>query len=100
MVNLLGQMQYVEIIIRGDLLLRQIIMKIGEQLLDTDIEADFSSTIVIPPWRMAVKLQYPSLGVLHAEVDAKDIYKFEALLKELLEQEKCQLISMNKLEKR
>lgn len=97
---LLGQMQYVEIIIRGDLLLRQIIMKIGEQLLDTGIEADFSSTIVIPPWRMAVKLQYPSLGVLHAEVDAKDMYKFESLLKELLEQEKCQLISMDKLEKR
>ncbi|MFW9986515.1 MAG: hypothetical protein ACFFDJ_08135 [Candidatus Odinarchaeota archaeon] len=96
----MGQMQYVEIIIRGDLLLRQIIMKIGEQLLDTSIEADFSSTIVIPPWRMAVKLQYPSLGVLHAEVDAKDMYKFEALMKELLEQEKCQLISMDKLEKR
>jgi hypothetical protein len=99
-VILLGQMQYVEIIIRGDLMLRQIIRKIGEQLQDIDIEADFSSTIVIPPWRMAVKLQYPSLGVLHAEVDAKDMYKFEALLKDLLEQERCQLISLGKLEKR
>lgn len=96
----MGQMQYVEIIIRGDLMLRQIIRKIGEQLQESDIEADFSSTIVIPPWRMATKLQYPSLGVLHAEVSAKDMYRFEALLQELLEQEQCQLISMDKLEKR
>ncbi len=93
-------MQYVEIIIRGDLLLRQVIRKVGEQLQELDIDADFSSTIVIPPWRMAIKLQYPSLGVLHAEVDAKDMFRFESVLQELLEQEKCQLISFDKLEKR
>jgi hypothetical protein len=100
LVKILGQMQCLEIIIRGDLMLRQIVMKIGESLQDADLEADFSSTIVVPQWRMAMKLQYPSLAVLHAEVNAKDVYRFEALLKELLEQEQCQLISMNKLEKR
>ncbi len=81
-------------------MLRQVIRKIGERLQETGIEADFSSTIVVPPWRMALKLQYPSLGVLHAEVDSKDVFQFEAFLKELLEQEQCQLISLNKLEKR
>ncbi|MFX1510870.1 MAG: hypothetical protein ACFFBR_11255 [Promethearchaeota archaeon] len=96
----MGQMQYVEIVIRGDLMLRQIIRKIGEQLAETDIDADFSSTIVVPPWRMATKLQHPSLGVLHAQVTAKDVFHFEALLKQLLEQEQCQLIALNKLEKR
>jgi hypothetical protein len=96
----MGQMQYVEIIIRGDLMLRQIIRKIGEKLLETDLEADFSSTIVVPPWRMATKLQYPSLAVLHVEVSAKDIFRFEGVLQELLEAEKCQLIALNKLEKR
>lgn len=96
----MGQIQYVEIIIRGDLMLRQIIRKIGEELLEASIEADFSSTIVIPPWRMAVKLQYPSLGVLHAEVNAKDVFRFESILQELLEKEQCQLISLDKLEKR
>jgi len=93
-------MQYVEIIIRGDLMLRQIIRKIGERLQETDMEADFSSTIVVPPWRMATKLEYPSLGILHAEVTAKDMFRFEALLKELLEEEQCQIIALNKLEKR
>jgi hypothetical protein len=93
-------MQYVEIIIRGNLMLRQIVRKIGERLQESDIEADFSSTIVVPPWRMATKLQYPSLAVLHAEVGAKDMYRFDTLLRELLEQEQCQLISMDKLEKR
>ncbi len=97
---MLGQMQCVEIIIRGDLLLRQVIRKVGERLQELDIDADFSSTIVIPPWRMAIKLQYPSLGVLHAEVDAKDMFRFESVLQELLEQEKCQLLSFDKLEKR
>jgi hypothetical protein len=96
----MGQMQYVEIIIRGDLMLRQIIRKIGERLQDTDMDADFSSTIVVPPWRMATKIEYPSLAVLHAEVTAKDIHRFEALLQELLKEEKCQLIAWNKLEKR
>jgi len=93
-------MQCIEIIIRGDLMLRQVVMKIGESLQEANLEADFSSTIVVPPWRMATKLQYPSLAVLHAEVSAKDVYRFEALLKELLEQEQCHIISMNKLEKR
>ena len=100
LVKLLGQIQCVEIIIRGDLMLRQVVMKIGELLQEANLEADFSSTIVVPPWRMATKLQYPSLAVLHAEVGAKDMFRFEALLKELLEQEQCQIISMNKLEKR
>jgi hypothetical protein len=93
-------MQCVEIIIRGDLLLRQIIMKVGTQLQELGLDADFSSTIVIPPWRMAMKLQYPSLGVLHAEVDAKDMFRFESVLKELFEKEECQLISFDKLVKR
>ncbi len=97
---MMGQMQYVEIIIRGDLMIRQIIRKIGEKLQETDIDADFSSTIVVPPWRMATKIEYPSLAVLHAEVMAKDVFRFEALLQELLEQEQCQLIALNKLEKR
>ncbi len=97
---MLGQLQCVEVIIRGDLLLRQIIMKVGTRLQEMNIDADFTSTIVIPPWRMAVKLHYPSLGILHAEVNAKDIFRFETVLKELLEKEQCQLISFDKLEKR
>jgi hypothetical protein len=100
LVKKMGQMQCVEIIIRGDLMLRQIIRKFGERLHETDIDADFSSTIVVPHWRMAMKLQHPSLAVLHAEVTAKDVFRFEALLQKLLEEEKCQLIALNKLEKR
>lgn len=96
----MGQLQYVEIIIRGDLMLRQIVRKIGEQLQDSDMDADFSSTIVVPPWRMASQIEYPSLAVLHAEVNAKDFFRFEAMLQELLEKEQCQLIALNKLEKR
>ena len=93
----MGQMQYVEIIIRGDLMLRQIIRKIGERLQETDIEADFSSTIVVPPWRMATKIEYPSLAVLHAEVMAKDMFRFEALLQELLEAVPPKLPDLQKL---
>jgi hypothetical protein len=96
----MGQIQFLEIIIRGNLMIRQIIRKIGEQLQASNLEADFSSTIVVPPWRMATKLEYPSLAVLHAEVNAKDMFHFESMLKELLDEENCQLISFDKLEKR
>jgi hypothetical protein len=96
----MGQTKYMEIIIRGDLMLRHIIMKFGEQLMASDLDADFSSTIVIPPFRMAMNLQYPSLGVLHVEVEAKDFFRFERMLRDLLEKEQIRIISIGELGKR
>jgi len=96
----MGQTTYMEIIIRGDLMLRQIIMKFGEQLMASDLDADFSSTIVIPPFRMAMNLQYPSLGVLHVQIEAKDVFKFERLLRDLLDKEQIEIISIGQLDKR
>jgi len=96
----MGQTKYMEIIIRGDLMLRQIIMKFGEQLMASDLDADFSSTIVIPPFRMAMNLQYPSLGVLHVQIEAKDVFKFERMLRDLLDKEQIEIISINQLDKR
>jgi hypothetical protein len=96
----MGQTECMEIIIRGDLMLRQIIMKFGEQLMASDLDADFSSTIVIPPFRMAMNLQYPSLGVLHVRIEAKDIFRFERMLRDLLDKEHIEIISIGQLGKR
>lgn len=98
--DVLGKLKCVEIIIRGDLLLRRVVLKIGERLQASDLAADFTSTIVVPPFRMAMRLQYPSLAVLHALVEAEELYRFKALLKELLEQEHCQIVSIETLERR
>ncbi len=96
----MGQQKCIEIIIRGNLLLRQIVSKLGEKLSSSDLDADFSATLVVPPFRMAQKLQYPSLAVLHALVNAKDLFRFESMFRELLEQENCQIITFDQLEKR
>lgn len=94
----LGKLKCVEIIIRGDLLLRRVVLKIGERLQASELAADFTSTIVVPPFRMAMRLQYPSLAVLHALVEAEDLYKFRTMLEEILEQERCQIVSIETLE--
>ncbi|MFX1475521.1 MAG: hypothetical protein ACFFCO_08630 [Promethearchaeota archaeon] len=96
----MGQQKCIEIIIRGDLLLRNVISKLGEQLASSDMDADFSATLVVPPFRMALKLQHPSLAVLHALVNAKDVYRFESMFREILERENCQIITFDQLEKR
>lgn len=96
----MGQQKCIEIIIRGDLLLRRVVSKLGELLTSSDLDADFSATLVVPPLRMAQKLQYPSLAVLHALVNAKDLYRFESMFREMLEEENCHIITFDQLEKR
>ncbi len=96
----MGQQKCVEIIIRGDLLLRHVVSKLGKHLSSSDLDADFSATLVVPPFRMAQKLQYPSLAVLHALVNAKDLYRFESMFREILEEENCHIITFDQLEKR
>lgn len=93
----MGKTKTLEVIIRGDLIERNILLKLGQALADSKLRADFSASIIVPPFQKAMVKRYPSLGVLHVVVDIEDLFQFEALLKELLCVEKCEVASIREL---
>ncbi len=86
-----------EVVIRGDLIERNILLKLGKALTDSKLKADFSASIIVPPFQRAIVKRYPSLGVLYVVVDIEDLFRFEGLLKELLCGEKCEIASVKEL---
>ena len=88
----------VEIIIRGDLVERNLVLKLGQALKRLDLKADFSATIVVPPFQKAVERKYPSLAIFYAMVNLEDIFKFDSLLQDVICQESCELVSMHQLQ--
>jgi len=93
----LGKLRTVEIIVRGDIIERNIILKLAERLRESGLRADFSSSIVVPPVLKAVGRRYPSLAVLYAIVDLEDLFSFKALVEELCSQEECTILSFKEL---
>ncbi|MEM2102977.1 MAG: hypothetical protein QXM22_05645 [Candidatus Bathyarchaeia archaeon] len=87
-----------EVIIRGDLVQRNLILKLGEALSESKFKADFSASIVVPPFQKAVAKHYPSLGVLYVMVDLEDKFNFERMLSELCKAESCEIVSIRELE--
>ncbi len=94
----MGKLRTVEIIIRGDIIERNIILKLVERLRESGLRADFSSSsIAVPPFLKAVEKRYPSLAVLYATVDLEDLFSFKALVEELCSQEECTILSFKEL---
>jgi hypothetical protein len=93
----LGKTKTLEVVIRGDLIERNVLLKLGRALADSKLRADFSASIIVPPFQKAMIKRYPSLGVLHVVVEIEDLFRFEALLKELLSEEKCEITSIREL---
>ena len=94
----MGKIKTLEIVIRGDIIEKNIILRLAENLRASGLRADFSSNIVVPPFLKAVEKRYPSLAILYATVDIEDLFKFKALMEELYKKKECTLISMTVLE--
>jgi hypothetical protein len=86
-----------EIIVRGDLVEQNLVLKLGQALKQRNLKADFSATIVVPPFRKAIRRKYPSLGIFYATVNLDHLFKFNALLEEVVSRENCELVSTHQL---
>lgn len=76
---------------------KNIVLKLGQMLSETNLRADFSAAIVIPPFIKAVEKRYPSVCVLHVTVDREDRFQFEKILKECACEESCEVVSIHEL---
>jgi hypothetical protein len=93
----MGKIKTVEIIVRGDIIEKNIILKLAKKLKDSKIRADFSSSVTVPPFLVAVEKRYPSLAVFYGTVDLEDLFQFRALVKELCHEADCTIISFTEL---
>ena len=50
----MGKLKTIEIIIRGDIIERNVLLKLAERLRGRGLRADFSSSIAVPPFLKAV----------------------------------------------
>ena len=91
------KIQMVEIVVRGDLVEQNLVLRLGQALKREKLKADFSATIVVPPFQKATERKYPSLGVIYAMVNLEDIFKFTSLLEDVVCKENCELVSMHQL---
>lgn len=93
----MGKIKTVEIVIRGDIVEKNLLLKLADMLKASELRADFSSNVTVPPFLVAVEKHYPSLAVLYATVDLEDLFQFKALVEELCRSETCEIISCKEL---
>jgi hypothetical protein len=93
----LGKIKTVEIVVRGDIVEKNLLLKMANRLKDSKLRADFSSSIAVPPFLKAVEKRYPSLAVLYVTVDIEDLFPFKALIEDLCHNEGCNMISFTEL---
>jgi len=93
----MGKIKTVEIIVRGDIIEKNIILTLAEKLKTSRLQADFSSSIAVPPFLMAVEKRYPSIAVLYGTVDLEDIFQFKALIEDVCSEESCSMVSFTEL---
>lgn len=94
----MGKIKTLEVIVRGDLVERNLVLQLGNALKDSKLRADFSASIIVPPFQKAVAKKYPSLGVFYIMVDLEDVFQFETLLKTLCCEGNCELVSIHELQ--
>ena len=93
----MGKIKTVEIIVRGDIIEKNIILTLAEKLKTSRLRADFTSSIAVPPFLMAVEKRYPSIAVLYGTVDLEDLFQFKALIEEVCKEETCSMVSFKEL---
>lgn len=93
----MGKIKTVEIIVRGDIIEKNLILKFANRLRESNLRADFSSTVAVPPFLEAVKKRYPSLAVLYGAVNIEDLFPLKALVERLCGEEECTIISFTEL---
>jgi len=93
----MGKIKTVEILVRGDIIERNIIPKLADRLKESRLRADFSSSVTVPPFLKAVEKHYQSLAVLYATVNIEDLFQFKALLRDLCREEECSILHITEL---
>ncbi|UCH57245.1 MAG: hypothetical protein JSV18_07920 [Candidatus Bathyarchaeota archaeon] len=93
----MGKIKTVEIVVRGDIVEKNLILKLANRLKESNLRADFSSSVTVPPFLKAVERRYPSLAVLYGTVDIEDLFQFKALVESLCCDEECAIISFEEL---
>lgn len=93
----MGKIKTVEIIVRGDIIEKNIILTLAEKLKRSRLRADFSSSIAVPPFLMAVEKRYPSIAVLYGTVDLEDLFQFKALIEAVCSEEDCSMVAFTEL---
>jgi hypothetical protein len=93
----MGKIKTVEIIVRGDIIEKNMILKLANRLRDSKLRADFNANIAVPPFLVASEKRYPSLVVLYGTVDLEDLFQFKAMFESLCREEDCDVISFKEL---
>ena len=93
----MGKIKTVEVIVRGDIIEKNIIVKFGDKLRNSKLRADFNASIAVPPFLQASEKHYPSLAVLYGTVDLEDLFQFKAMFKDFCSEEECEIISFKEL---
>ena len=93
----MGKIKTVEVIVRGDIIEKNIIVKLGDKLRDSKLRADFNASIAVPPFLQASAKHYPSLAVLYGAVDLEDLFQFKAMFEDFCSEEECEIISFKEL---
>jgi hypothetical protein len=96
-VTWLGKIMTVEIVVRGDIVEKNLILKMANKLKNSKLRADFSSSISVPPFLKAVEKHYPSLAVLYVTIDIEDLFPFKRLIEDLCKDEDYNMISFTEL---
>ena len=84
----------VEIVLRGDIIEKNVIKILGQKLETSKLKADFSSNISVPPYVKASKKNLPSLAVLYGTVEIEDLFTFKSLIKKTCESIQVNIVSM------
>jgi hypothetical protein len=87
----------VEIIIRGDILDNNVLMKFASKLKEQKFIADFTTSVAVPPFLVAREKHYPSLAVMYTMLELENVFTLKKLLDELVEEENLEIISFKQL---
>ncbi len=93
----MGKIRTVEIVIRGDIIERNIILKLANRVREARVRADLSSSVAVPPFLTATEKRYPSLAVLYGNVDLEDSFALKSLVEGLCFEEGCEVLSYKEL---
>jgi hypothetical protein len=87
----------VELILRGDIIEKSILAKLAELLKHQKYHADFTSTVAVPPFLVAIEKHYPSLAVLYGTVEFENLFHLQGLIEKFAEEYELEIISLKNL---
>lgn len=87
----------IEMIVRGDIIEKDVLRKFAEKLRRQRFVADFTSTVAVPPFLVATERHYPSLAVLYGTVELENIFEMKTLIDQLASEENLDIISFKQL---